>query len=64
MKRREKAVTLGLLWVGIGATVIYSVDAIWLRVLLLGIAVAVTVHVAKLPAFRPVAAPQADRASS
>lgn len=52
MRRRDKAVTLGLLWIGIGATMIWSVDALWLRVLLLGIAGGVTVHVVKLPAFR------------
>ncbi len=52
MRRRDKAITLGLLWVGIGATMIWSVDATWLRVLLLAIATGVTVHVVKLPAFR------------
>jgi uncharacterized membrane protein YbaN (DUF454 family) len=52
MRRRDKAITLGLLWAGIGATMIWSVDAPWLRVLLAGIATGVTVHVVKLPAFR------------
>jgi uncharacterized protein len=64
MKRRDKTVTLVLLWVGIGATIIFSVDALWGRLVLLGIATAVTVHVAKIPAFRPDPAPQPDRASS
>jgi uncharacterized membrane protein YbaN (DUF454 family) len=64
MKRRDKAVTLTLLWIGIGATIVFSVNALWGRLALLGIAVAVTVHVARIPAFRPARAPEAGRASS
>jgi len=64
MKRRDKTVTLVLLWIGIGATIIFSVNALWGRLVLLGIATAVTVHVAKIPAFRPNPAVQPDRASS
>jgi uncharacterized membrane protein YbaN (DUF454 family) len=52
MRRRDKAITLGLLWVGIGATMIWTVEAIWLRWLLAGIAVGVTAHVVKLQAFQ------------
>lgn len=52
MRRRDKAITLALLWAGIGATMIWSVEAIWLRLLLAAIAAGVTVHVVKLPAFR------------
>lgn len=52
MKRRDKAVTLAMLWIGIGATMIWTAEALWLRVLLLAIAVGVTVHVVRLPAFR------------
>jgi uncharacterized membrane protein YbaN (DUF454 family) len=63
MKRRDKTVTLVLLWIGIGATIIWSVDALWGRLVLLGIATAVTVHVAKIPAFRPDPAARPDRAS-
>jgi uncharacterized membrane protein YbaN (DUF454 family) len=51
MSRRQKAATLALLWVGIGATMFWSVSALWLRALLLLIAVGVTVHVVRLPAF-------------
>lgn len=61
MRRRDKAITLGLLWAGIGATTIWSVEAAWLRLLLVAIAAGVTVHVVKLPAFRvepgPVSSP-------
>ena len=64
MKRRDKTVTLVLLWIGIGATIIFSVNALRGRLVLLGIATAVTVHVAKIPAFRPDPAAQPDRASS
>ena len=53
MRRRDKAITLVMLWVGIGATMIWSVDAAWLRMLLAAIALGVTLHVARLPAFRP-----------
>ena len=51
MKRRDKIVTLALLWVGIGATMVWSVEAVWLRLLLLAIAAGVTAHVVRLPAF-------------
>ena len=52
MRRRDKAIALSLLWVGIGATAIWSVESVWLRLVLLGIATGVTVHVVRLPAFR------------
>ncbi len=61
MSRRQKAFTLALLWLGIGATVIWSVSALWLRALLLLIAVGVTVHVAKLPAFSLSTEPESAR---
>ena len=48
MAPREKAITIGLLWIGIGATMIWSVTAWWMRGVLLLIAVSVTVHVARL----------------
>src|SRR5262245_59374217 len=55
MRRRDKVLTLVMLWGGIGATSIWSVDALWLRLVLAGIAISVTFHVARLPAFRPAA---------
>ena len=51
MSRRDKIVTLVALWAGIGATAIWSVEALWIRLVLLGIACAVTIHVAKLKVF-------------
>jgi uncharacterized membrane protein YbaN (DUF454 family) len=52
MSRREKTVTLALLWIGLGSTMIWSVSAWWLRALLLVIAASVTVHVARLKVAR------------
>ena len=53
MRRRDKAVTLAMLWIGIGATMIWSVEANWLRLLLAGIATGVTAHIVKIPAWQP-----------
>ena len=58
MRRGDKAVTLALLWVGIGATIVWSAEAAWLRLLLLAIALGVTIHVARIPAFHAVAGEQ------
>jgi len=62
MRRRDKAITLTLLWIGIGITAIWTTQALWLRLLLLAIATAVTVHVAKVPTFNAASAPEPDRA--
>lgn len=40
--------TIIMLWLTIGVTVLVLIDGLWLRLLLLGIAAAVTVHVALL----------------
>lgn len=60
MSHRQKASTLALLWVGIGASAIWSVDAWWLRVLLVLIALAVTVHVARIKVAAADPLPQPD----
>ena len=62
MRRRDKAITLVLLWVGIGATIVWSADALWLRLVLLAIATGVTVHVARIRGFEPAVTPHPDRA--
>lgn len=62
MRRRDKAVTLTLLWLSIGATMIWTAQTWWLRLLLLAIAAGVTIHVARIPVCVP-AAPEPDRAS-
>ena len=57
MSRRHKTITLAMLWLGIGASAIWTTDAWWLRGLLFAIAVGVTVHVARLPVFLPAPSP-------
>lgn len=59
MTRRQKASTLALLWIGIGASAIWSVDAWWIRGVLLVIALSVTVHVARIK-MAPVPLPHPD----
>jgi uncharacterized membrane protein YbaN (DUF454 family) len=60
MTRRQKISTLALLWIGIGASAIWSVDSAWVRLLLLAIAVGVTIHVSRLKLAAPVTFPSAD----
>lgn len=60
MSRRQKVITLALLWIGIGASAIWSVDAWWIRVLLLLIALSVTVHVARIKVAAPAPLPHPD----
>jgi uncharacterized membrane protein YbaN (DUF454 family) len=54
MTRRQKIVTVALLWASLGATMIWTAHAFWLRLLLVAIGGGVTLHVARLPAFRQV----------
>ena len=60
MRRRDKAITLTMLWIGIGVTAFWTAHTLWLRLLLLAIATAVTVHVAKVPTFKVAPAPEPD----
>jgi uncharacterized membrane protein YbaN (DUF454 family) len=64
MTRRQKAVTLAMLWVGLGVTMVWTVEALWLHLLLVAIGAGVTIHVAKLPAFRPAPHPAPHDASA
>ena|SRR5436190_5272448 len=64
MKRRDKTVTIVLLWVSMIITMIVTAKAWWLRLLLISIATGVTVHVARIRAFQPAADPAPDRASA
>ncbi|MEO8483350.1 MAG: YbaN family protein [Acidobacteriota bacterium] len=57
MTRRQKIVTLSMLWVGIGASAVWSVESAWLRALLVAIALGVTVHVARLKVAAPASLP-------
>lgn len=52
MTRRQKALALGLLWASLGATMIWTADATWLRLLLAAIGVGVTLHLVRIPAAR------------
>ncbi|HSC30009.1 MAG TPA: YbaN family protein [Vicinamibacterales bacterium] len=54
MTASQKATTLLVLWLSLGATMIWTAHASWLRLLLLAIGVAVTLHVSRLPALRPI----------
>ena len=49
MSRAHKIATVMLLWAGIGATALWSVESAWARLLLAAIALGVTAHVARLP---------------
>jgi len=64
MRKRDKIVTLGLLWLSIGVTMIWSAEATWLRLVLAAVVIGVTVHVVRIPAFQPAPTPEPDRASS
>lgn len=64
MTRREKTTTLVLLWVGLGATAVLSIESWWLRALLGLIGASVTVHVARLKAAVAIPVPAAGDATS
>lgn len=46
--RREKILTLTLLWLTIGVTVVFFVPLLWVKILLVVIALAVTVHLLRI----------------
>lgn len=56
MTVRQKVFTLVLLWATLGATMVWTVEAAWVRLLLALIGSGVTLHVARLPAFNSVRA--------
>jgi len=49
MTRRHKVMTLSLLWITLGATIVFLAEACWLRGTLVGIGCAVSVHLLRLP---------------
>jgi uncharacterized protein len=53
MTARNKAFTLTMLWISIGIAAIYAVSALWLRVILFGIASGVTFHLARINTYHP-----------
>ena len=46
---RQKVVIVAVLWAGLIASMVWSVDALWLRLVLAAIGLSVTVHVVRLP---------------
>ena len=50
---RQKVIILTVLWASLVATMAWSTDAIWLRLVLAAIGVGVTFHVTRLPSFQP-----------
>jgi uncharacterized membrane protein YbaN (DUF454 family) len=51
--RQQKAVTITLLWLTIGATAGLAVSLWWMRLFLIGIAVGVTIHLLRIKTFTP-----------
>jgi hypothetical protein len=51
--RRSKIAAIVLLWLTIGSSILWAVDAWWLRALLLVVAVAVTLHLARMKVLTP-----------
>jgi len=45
---RLKIITITLLWITIGCSAIFAVDILWVRILLVAIAVGVMVHVVRI----------------
>jgi uncharacterized membrane protein YbaN (DUF454 family) len=51
--RRQKALTILLLWMTIGYTATFAVSLGWVKLILVGIATAVTVHILWIKTFHP-----------
>jgi uncharacterized protein len=62
MTTRQKAVSITVLWLSLIVSMIWTADLVWLRFLLIAVGVGVTLHVARLPAFRPANAPEPEGA--
>ena len=53
ISRQHKTAVLLLLWLTIGSSVVYGVRLWWVRLLLIGIATGVTIHILKIRTYRP-----------
>ncbi len=53
MEVKNKVFTLAVLWTGIGATIVFAVDTLWVRLLLLAVAVGVTIHILWIKTYYP-----------
>lgn len=52
IKRSHKIFVISLLWVSFSYSAFFAVEALWLRVLLLSIASAVTIHLIKMKTYK------------
>lgn len=50
---KQKVLTILLLWLTIGLTARLAVSMWWLRVILIGIAIGVTIHLVKIKTYKP-----------
>jgi uncharacterized membrane protein YbaN (DUF454 family) len=57
---RQKATIVAVLWLSLGMTMYWTAETLWLRLLLVAIGLGVTLHVSRLPGFRPMARLEAD----
>lgn len=57
--RRQKILTIALLWLSIGSTAGFAVSLGWVKLCLLGIAVGVTIHLLRIKTFTPDTPPSA-----
>jgi uncharacterized protein len=62
MTARQKAVTITVLWLSLIVSMIWTAHLPWLRLVLIAVGVGVTLHVARLPAFRAARASEPERA--
>lgn len=53
MPAREKAIAIVSLWVTIGLSSVYFVSSWWVRLILIAIATAVTVHLLRINTYKP-----------
>ena len=51
--RKQKITMVALLWLTIGSTALLAVSLWWVRLILLGMAVGVTAHLARIKTFEP-----------
>lgn len=53
MAALDKGLTLFMLWATILLSILFVLDSLWLRMLLVGIAGGVTFHLLRIPTYRP-----------
>ena len=58
---KQKALAILMLWLVIGSTVWLATSQGWVRWILLGVAVGVTVHLVKIKTYKPKATPGPSR---